>query len=287
MAVLAGAVAAFAGDGKRRCRVRTHGPEVSLSTSLAVQLRVIRALMIREAQGKYSVETLGFFWVIAEPLILTCGVIALWLITDRGKGHGDVSIVALAITAYSHIQLWRLVVLPSIHSIRSSGWLLYHHNVHVIDVIVARAMLLSVAIFTSFVIVTSTCVLFDVFPPVRDPGLIIAAWCLDTLFIFSFAVVIAGISELTEFVEKIIHPLLYLTLPLTGAFTLTAWLPPRMRIILEWSPLANAIEMLRCGVYPISVKTYWSVPLILISSLILLTIGVPLVLFARRQIQVQ
>lgn len=262
-------------------------PRVSLSTSLAVQLRVIRALMIREAQGKYSVETLGFFWVIAEPLILTCGVIALWLITDRGKGHGDVSIVALAITAYSHIQLWRLVVLPSIHSIRSSGWLLYHHNVHVIDVIVARAMLLSVAIFTSFVIVTSTCVLFDVFPPVRDPGLIIAAWCLDTLFIFSFAVVIAGISELTEFVEKIIHPLLYLTLPLTGAFTLTAWLPPRMRIILEWSPLANAIEMLRCGVYPISVKTYWSVPLILISSLILLTIGVPLVLFARRQIQVQ
>ena len=262
-------------------------PRVSLFTSLAVQLRVIRALMIREAQGKYSVETLGFFWVIAEPLILTCGVIALWLITDRGKGHGDVSIVALALTAYSHIQLWRLTVLPSIHSIRNSGWLLYHHNVHVIDVIVARAMLLSVAIFTSFVIVCSICVLFDVFPPVRDPGLIIAAWCLDTLFIFSFAVVIAGVSELSEFVEKILHPLMYLTLPLTGAFTLTAWLPPRARIIMEWSPLANAIEMFRAGVYPISVKTYWSVPLILFSSLFLLTIGVPLVLYARRQIQVQ
>jgi capsular polysaccharide transport system permease protein len=68
---------------------------------------------------------------------------------------------------------------------------------------------------------------------------------------------------------------------------MTAWLPPRMRIIMEWSPLANAIEMFRAGVYPISVKTYWSVPLILFSSLILLAIGLPLVLYARRQIQVQ
>ena len=261
--------------------------KVSLFTSLAVQLRVIRALMIREAQGKYSAETLGFFWIIAEPMVLTCGVIALWLITNRGKGHGDVSIVALALTAYSHIQLWRLIVLPSIHSIRNSGWLLYHHNVHVIDVIVARAMMLSIAIFTSFVIVCSICVLFDVFPPVRDPGLIILAWCLDTLFVFSFAVVVAGVSELSEFVEKILHPLMYLTLPLTGAFTLTAWLPPSARIVIEWSPLANAIEMFRAGVYPISVKTYWSVPLILFSSLFLLTIGVPLVFYARRQIQVQ
>jgi capsular polysaccharide transport system permease protein len=262
-------------------------PKVSLSASLAVQLRIIRALMIRDAQGKYSVETLGFFWVIAEPLILTCGVISLWLITDRGKGHGSVSIVALAITAYSHIQLWRLIVLPSIHSIRNSGWLLYHYNVHVFDVIVARAMLLSVAIFTSFVIVSSACILFNVFPPVRDPGLIVLAWCLDTLFVFSFAVVVAGVSEFSEFVEKILHPLMYLTLPLTGAFTMTSWLPPRARVIIEWSPLANAIEMLRAGVYPISVKTYWSVPLIVFSSLALLTVGVPLVLYARRQIQVQ
>ena len=176
--------------------------KVSLSTSLAVQLRVIRALMIWEAQGKYSVETLGFFWVIAEPLILTCGVIALWLITDRGKGHGDVSIVALALTAYSHIQLWRLIVLPSIHSIRNSGWLLYHHNVHVLDVIVARAMLLSVAIFTSFVIVCSTCVLFDVFPPVRDPGLIVQPGVSTRYSVFSFAVVVAGISEFRNLLRK-------------------------------------------------------------------------------------
>ena len=134
LAVLAGAVAAFARRREEAMSSSDARAKVPLSTSLAVQLRVIRALMIREAQGKYSVETLGFFWVIAEPLILTCGVIALWLITDRGKGHGDVSIVALALTAYSHIQLWRLIVLPSIHSIRNSGWLLYHHNVHVIDV---------------------------------------------------------------------------------------------------------------------------------------------------------
>ena len=43
------------------------------STSFMTQMRVIFALMIREAQAKYSQELLGFFWTIAEPMILKPG----------------------------------------------------------------------------------------------------------------------------------------------------------------------------------------------------------------------
>jgi capsular polysaccharide transport system permease protein len=165
--------------------------------------------MIREAQSRYSTETLGFFWVIAEPLILTCGVIALWTLTRQGSAK--VNVVALALTAYSHIQLWRLTVLSAIHSIRRSGWLFYHQNVQALDILLSHGFLQSVSIFTSFVLVCSVCIMFDIFPPVRDPGLIVAAWCLDTLFCISVAVLVAGLSELSEFVEKLLHPLMYLT----------------------------------------------------------------------------
>jgi capsular polysaccharide transport system permease protein len=264
-------------------------PKVSLSASLAVQLRTIRALLIREAQSRYSTETLGFFWVIAEPLILTCGVIALWTLTrERGGKYASVGIVPLALTGYSHLQLWRLTVLGSIHSLRHNAWLFYHQNVTTLDILLARGLLVSVSVFASFVLVCSVGLMFDnIFPPVRDPGLIVAAWCLDTLFCISFAIVVAGLSELSEFIEKVIHPLMYLTLPLTGAFTMTSWLPPRARVVMEWSPLADACEMFRAGLFPLAVKTSWSAPYILVTSLALLTVGLPLVTYARRQIRVQ
>jgi capsular polysaccharide transport system permease protein len=261
--------------------------KASLLASAAIQARTIRALLIREAQSRYSNETLGFFWVIGEPLMLTCGVIALWLLTRRGGHYSDVSIVALALTGYSHLQLWRLTVLGAIHALRRTGWLFYHQNVGALDVLIAQGLLQSLSIFTSFVLVCGACVLWGVFPPVRDPGILVAAWVLDTLFCMSFAIVIAGLSELSEFVEKLLHPLMYLTLPLTGAFTMTSWLPPRAREVLYWSPLANACEMLRAGLFPLSVKTYWSASFILISSVALLAVGLPLVTYARRRITVQ
>ena len=71
------------------------------STSLAIQMRVVAALVIREAQAKYSQETLGFFWTIAEPLMLTTGVILLWSVTGRGEGRGQITIFAMALTASS------------------------------------------------------------------------------------------------------------------------------------------------------------------------------------------
>src|SRR5271166_4254381 len=182
-------------------------PKVPLSASFAVQLRTIRALLIREAQSRHSTETLGFFWVIAEPLLLTCGVIALWTLTRQGEKFVSVGIVPLALTGYSHLQLWRLTVLGSIRAIRRQGWLFYHQNVSALDILLAQGLLQSVSIFASFVLVCSVCVMFNIFLPVRDPGLIIAAWCLDTLFCISFSIVVAALSELSEFIEKVLHPL--------------------------------------------------------------------------------
>ena len=144
----------------------------------------------------------------------------------------------------------------------------------------------SISIFTSFIIIYSALLLLKVVDPVRDPGLILAAWCLDTLFCTSFSILMAGFAGLSEIVEKLMHPLMYLTLPITGAFAMADWLPPRYKMIVEWVPLANCIEMFRAGVFPLSIKTYWSVPLIALSSLFLLAIGLPVLEYARKKLDV-
>ncbi len=243
--------------------------------------------MVREAQSKYSKETLGFFWTIAEPLLLTLGVIAMWTVTRQGEGHGHIGVFPFALTAYSHIQLFRIMALGSLGTIKASGWLFYHQNVKMFDVFLARSFLISISVFTSFVIVAAFGVLFGFMRPPSDPGLVIAAWCMDTMFAMAFASVLAGLSEFSDVVEKLAHPVLYLTLPLSGAFVMTHWLPPRARQVVEWSPLAHAVEMFRAGVFGPSVKTTWSLSFMLMSSLVLFAIGIPLMLRARAIIAVQ
>ena len=257
----------------------------SLIDSIRVQLRVIHALMIRQGQAHYTQETLGFFWVIMEPLILTCGVILLWAVTNREGHHAGVNVFILAVTGYSHLQLWRQGVLSSLHITMDEPWMFYHRNITIVDLVFANVCMKSISVFTSFVILATTCVLFGLIEPIRDPGLVLAAWCLDTLFVLSFAVLMAGFAGLSEYVSKLLHPAMYITLPVTGAFVMADWLPPSMKAIVNWVPLANCCEMFRAGVLPLSVKTYWSVPLIVLSSLFLLAIGLPILDYVRKHAQ--
>jgi hypothetical protein len=50
----------------------------SFMIRLRVQLRVLRALLMREMQTRFGRENLGFFWLMGEPLFLTCAVMVLW-----------------------------------------------------------------------------------------------------------------------------------------------------------------------------------------------------------------
>jgi capsular polysaccharide transport system permease protein len=258
----------------------------TFAARLATQVRIIRALLIRDAQARYGGEGLGIFWVIAEPLMLTCGVILLWSITNRGEAAKEVGIVLFALTAYTHTQLWRIGVLSAILVVRREAWLYYHRNVMATDIIIARTVLTSLGVFTSFWVVYLMGLLFGIFGPPKDLFATIAAWVLDTLFVMSFAMFVAGLSEISDFVEKLIHPLMYLTLPLTGAFTMTVWLPARMRDIVSWSPLVQLCEMFRYGLFPEDIKTVWSVPFIVVSTLFFFAIGIPLVERGRRLIAV-
>ncbi len=258
----------------------------SLLASIKIQLAVIYALTIREGQAHHSTKTLGFFWVIGEPLVLTIGVVVLWSIRGRDAGHLNVSITGMAICAYTHIQLWRRTIFHSLTVFQAYQPIFYHRNVHPLDIILAHTLIESVGIFASFVIITTVAVLFDLIDPPRDPGLLLAAWSLDTLWCFCLSVPCAGIAGQSEIFEKIMHPAMYLTLPITGAFALTDWFPPEHRVILEWVGLANCAEMFHAAFFSLSIHTYWSVKLIVVEALSFLLLGLPILEYARRKMEV-
>jgi capsular polysaccharide transport system permease protein len=249
--------------------------------ALRVQIRVLYALMIREAMSRYGHKDLGFFWLMGEQLVLTAGVMVMWSITGA-ENHADIGVVPMALTGYAFVQMWRHIVGHSNRAIAHNSHLLYHQNVKVLDLLLANSLLELVGIVSAFLIAYVPLALYGVLPPMRDPLLVFSGFALTAWFSFSFGLILTATTELSEAASRFVAPVMYITLPFTGLFFLVYWLPDEYQVIILWSPLVNCIEMIRGGMFPDHITTY-SYPLYVVIWCIGLTaIGVPLVHYAQR-----
>src|SRR5215467_2721688 len=192
--------------------------------NLRVQVRVLYALIIREAMGRYGHTDLGFFWLMGEQLILTGGVMIVWSITGA-ENHADIGVVPMALTGYAFIQMWRHIVGHANRAIAHGSHLLYHQNVKVLDLLLANTLLELVGIVSAFLIAYIPLALYGVIPPARDPLLVFGGFALTAWFSFSFGLILTAITELNEAASRFVAPILYVTLPFTGLFFMVYWLP--------------------------------------------------------------
>jgi capsular polysaccharide transport system permease protein len=249
------------------------GSRQAFLPSLALNLRIIGALMMREGTARFGHENLGFFWIMGEPLFLTVGVMGMWTITGATHGH-NISVVPFALSGYTMITLWRHL----------TGKSVFHRNVRLLDIFFARFLLESLGILTAFFVSWTPLTLLGVINPMTDPLLLLGGFALHAWFSFSFGMIIAGLSEVWDPMEQFIPPVLYITLPFTGSFVLAAWLPQEYRDLLMYSPLQNTVEMLRAGMFPPDTVTYYY-PLYVVKWCIALTaIGLPLVRYAQKHV---
>jgi capsular polysaccharide transport system permease protein len=258
-------------------------PKYGFRSALGTNLRIIGALMMREGMLRYGHESLGFFWVMGEPLFLTVGVMGMWTITGATHGHG-VGIVPFALSGYMMITLWRHLTGRAVHSIRQNAGLLFHRNIRLLDVLIARGMLEFLGILTAFFIAWVPLTLLGLIEPMSDPLEFVAGYLLQAWFSFAVGLIIAGLSEIFAPVEQFVPPLLYITLPFTGCFAMASWIPQEWREVLLWSPLVSNTEMLRGGMFTADTITY-SYPMYVVLWCIALTaIGLPLVHKAYRHV---
>jgi capsular polysaccharide transport system permease protein len=249
--------------------------------ALRVQVRVLYALMIREAMSRYGHKDLGFFWLMGEQLILTGGVMIMWSITGA-ENHSDIGVVPMALTGYAFVQMWRHIIGHSTLAVRHNSHLLYHQNVKVLDLLLANSLLELIGIVSAFLIAYVPLALYGIVPVARDPLLMFGGFALTAWFSFSFGLVITAITELNEAASRVVAPVLYITLPFTGLFYMVYWLPDQYQAIILWSPLVNCIEMIRGGLFPDYVTTYASPLYVVIWCIGLTAMGVPLVQYAQR-----
>src|SRR5579863_6915692 len=99
--------------------------EISFFHSLAIQIRVVHALLMREIITRFGRDNLGVLWLVGEPMIFTLGVATLW--TMAGLSHvTTIPVIAFAVTGYSSVLMWRNAASHSSMAVEHNKALLYH-----------------------------------------------------------------------------------------------------------------------------------------------------------------
>jgi capsular polysaccharide transport system permease protein len=249
--------------------------DTPLSRSLAIQARVIGALLMREIITRYGRHNIGFFWLFLEPMIFTLGVALLW--GYLRPMHGGLSIIPFAITGYSSVLMWRNAASRCSKAIEPNLSLLYHRNVTTLDIFGARLLLEISGATISLIVLLAVFIFAGHAPMPADPLTMVSAWLLLAWFGGALGLIVGALSERSQTFERIWHTLTYLMFPLSGALFMVDWLPSKAQSLILWVPMVNGVEMLRDGYYGSAVRTHYDIGYLVLVNFIMLWIGLLLV----------
>lgn len=247
----------------------------SFARSLRIQGRVLHACLMREIITRFGRDNLGVLWLVAEPMLFTLGVAALW--TAAGMNHNSaMPIIAFAITGYSSVLLWRNCATRCSMALEQNKGLLYHRNVRVIDILLTRCLLEIGGATGSFTILSITFVAAGLMPLPDDPLMVLAGWALLVWFGTCMGLVIGGATAFSDIAEKLWHPAAYLLFPLSGAAFMVDWLPPALQEAVLLLPMVHGVELLRDGYFGHAVRTHYNVEYMAVICLAMTLVGLHL-----------
>ncbi len=246
--------------------------EIDFFEALKTERRVIFALLLREIITRYGRHNIGFLWLFVEPMLFTLSVTLLW----AGLKLNHVStlpITAFAVTGYSSILLWRNMPGRLIGCVGPNLALMYHRQVKVIDVFIARLLLEFMGATISFIALTIIFTTFNWMTWPEDLLKVTIGWLLLAWFGGSLAILLGAFAEEYEIIEKLWHPLAYMIMPLSGAGFIVDSLPKVGQEYILYLPMINAVEYLREGFFGSAVTSHYDIAYMVTANSIMTAIG--------------
>lgn len=244
----------------------------SIRRSLEIQFRVIWALMLREVLTRYGRHNIGLFWLYVEPMMFTIGVTILWYAI--GANHGsNLPIMAFALTGYSTILLWRNMPNRLVAAITANLALMYHRNVRVVDLFFARILLEFVGVTSSFVFLMVIFCVSGYMDPPENILELCSAWMMTAWFGGALALFLGAVSERSELIEKLWHPLAYILFPLSGAAFIADAIPPGTREKILLIPMVHCTELVREAFFGSKIIAHYSLSYLASWNIVLTVLG--------------
>jgi capsular polysaccharide transport system permease protein len=253
---------------------------------LVIQRRVVGALIIREVYTRFGRESLGFAWIVAEPLVFAIPVLLMWRAIRGSHEHG-ISVMPFLWSGYLPIQLFRHVGGRILYFVRANVPLLYHQRVTIFDVFLARTLLEIVSNLAAVVVSFAVFYAIGSVDLPRDLPMFYLGYFYMIWWCIAVALIIGALCERTDWVQQIWLPYSYMFLIFSGFFYLADWLPPALRTIALYQPYTQAFEMIRAGVFGTTITTYGDPAYTTFALAILTLLGLWLMREARKYIVIE
>jgi capsular polysaccharide transport system permease protein len=224
---------------------------VDTRSPFAIQCDVIGALIMRELHTRFGRDNVGYLWLLLEPMMFAGCLSALhYAVAGHDTTTGGFSPVSFTMVGYGPFLLFRQVIGRSESALEANRSLLYHRAVTLLDVVIARIIIEVLSVFASLSILLTLATFIGVATLPVNLLVIMAAFGLLAWFSFGLGLLIAAGSERSATFGRLVHPAMYFSMPLSGAFVTMGFLPPNARALLEWVPLTTIFEMFRLGEFP-------------------------------------
>ena len=228
---------------------RRPRPPRTAFAALFTQVRVLHALIIRETCTRFGESRLGYGWALLEPVlhILMLSLVFAVLM------HGQPPIGRyFFIFYYTGIIPYHLFVHTSsnmTYAITSNGSLLQLPLVSTFDVVLARGLLELVTDLVVAVILLAGFTAIGQRAVPRDLGGVCAALLAVWLFACGLGFLNAVITAFWKGWDKIWAQIIRILYFVSGIFYVPANMPDRVRHILVWNPILQAVDWFRASFF--------------------------------------
>lgn len=247
-----------------------------------IQLKVVKALILREMITRWDRKNIGFLWLVFEPFIFITVItvaIAVFRYYTRITMYRlfGVDILAFILTGYCIAFLWRRPPQIIGSAIRSNIGLLAHRNIKVFDLFAARYIVEMTGVTTSFLILMLFFVTSGLIAPPSSIARMIAAWLLMMWFTFGLCFVVGSILAIKPKALPVWIGFSLLIYFVSGSLFLVDWLPPKLQSIVLLNPIVHGTEMIRHGYYGDSIKTFENPTYLIGWNLVLMSLGLNMI----------
>lgn len=249
----------------------------SFIKSFKIQLRVIHALLMREIITRYGRHNIGFAWLFVEPMIFIFLIAVFWQIVGADRIGGGVSIIPFAVVGYSVMLCWRNSVSRTIKAVGANSGLLYHRNVTVTSVFLARILLEVFGATISFLVLSVLFYLVGVMPMPDDFLYMALGWGMTVWLAIGLSFLISALCEMSELINRFWSLFSIVLIPISGVAFFVHWLPEVAREFVLYIPMVHLTEMIRHGYYGDAVMTYENISYLFWCNMILSFLGLSMV----------
>jgi capsular polysaccharide transport system permease protein len=223
--------------------------QTGLREAVALQGRVLLALMLREARTRYGRQRAGYLWALIEPLLHISAFYLAFSYRVPIIPLGDSLFVFLA-TGFGVFLGFRDTLGRTQGGYQSNQSLLAYPVVRLMDVFLGRALLeLATWLAVLGIIFGGMLLLGYGYIPHNILKMLAAIAALFAIA-FGIGLTLGILSEFVPSVDNIMRAPMMLLYFCSGLFFVPDMLPPALRNVVYWNPVLHALTLFREGYYP-------------------------------------